>query len=125
MPLFACVTTESNSVLHERELASQPPDLPHKGLKWLPVTVIDPSFDPAAEVKEGPAIAVLASEVTKLWTVRAKTVQELDADKIAKVDGVSRVAFLAAFNHENRIRALEGQPPVTQAQFRNALKGLL
>ena len=45
----------------------------------------------------------------------------------APLDGVDRldiIAFKVAFNHENRIRALEGKQLVTAAQFRNALRAL-
>lgn len=47
--------------------------------------------------------------------VKGKKVDRLPIDVILKV----------LFNHENRIRALAGQPAVNQAQFRNALKNLL
>lgn len=35
-----------------------------------------------------------------------------------------RLLFKVLFNLENRVRALEGQPSVTQVQYRNALKNL-
>jgi hypothetical protein len=35
------------------------------------------------------------------------------------------IAAKVAFNHENRIRALEGKAPVTAAQFAGALKAML
>jgi hypothetical protein len=35
------------------------------------------------------------------------------------------IAAKVAFNHENRIRALEGKQPVTAAQFAGALKVML
>lgn len=35
-----------------------------------------------------------------------------------------RKSFLVAFNHENRLRALEGKAPVTREQFRTALVNL-
>ena len=36
-----------------------------------------------------------------------------------------KVLLKVLFNHENRIRTLAGQPTVTPAQFRNAVKNLL
>lgn len=124
MPKYACVD-QANAILHQRDYPTKPPDLPHKGLRWLLVVVTEPAFDGTTQVKEGPVTTVNAADVSVVWTVRAKTAQEIDADKAAEVSGVARVLFLAAFNHENRIRVLEGQPVVTAAQFRNALKGML
>jgi hypothetical protein len=124
MPRFALVEA-SDSIVRQAELPTRPPDLPHKGWRWLPVTVTDPAHDSANQVKEGPVTTILPDEVTIVWTVRSKTAQELDADRSGQVESTDRVAFLIAFQHENRLRAIEGQPAVSQTQFRNALKALL
>ena len=42
-----------------------------------------------------------------------------------QVDAVDTALLKVAFNHENRIRVLEGKSSITQAQFRNAVKALL
>lgn len=39
-------------------------------------------------------------------------------------DAVKIVCFKIEFNHENRIRALEGRPTISVQQFRNAIKAL-
>jgi hypothetical protein len=50
----------------------------------------------------------------------------LDAFKGTKADRLPvDVILKVLFNHENRIRDLAGQPTVSPAQFRNALKNLL
>lgn len=41
------------------------------------------------------------------------------------VEEVGKVLATALFQHENRIRALEGKAPIPKAQFINALKELL
>lgn len=41
------------------------------------------------------------------------------------VDSIEIVALKIAFNHENRIRALEGKAAITLAQFKAALRTLL
>lgn len=41
------------------------------------------------------------------------------------VDAWDIISFKIAFNHENRIRALEGKAPITAAQFRAAVKAAL
>lgn len=48
-----------------------------------------------------------------------------DRLKSAKIDRMDQVAMRIAFNHENRIRALEGKQAVTAAQFVTAIKALL
>jgi hypothetical protein len=95
------------------------------GWEWLPVEVTNPSYDPTTQVKEGPTVTVLADKVTRVWTVRDKTADELDADKDAVISAFDMLAFKVLFNHENRIRALEGKGTVTAAQFRTAMKALL
>ena len=41
-----------------------------------------------------------------------------------QLDLATKKTFLAALNHENRIRALEGKPAITTAQFKAALTAL-
>lgn len=95
------------------------------GWRWLPVEVTNPSFDPTTQVSEGPVITVLADKVTRVWTVRAKTAAELDADKDAVLTAYDMLSFKVLFNHENRVRTLEGKAAITAAQFKAALKALL
>jgi hypothetical protein len=95
------------------------------GYRWLPVATTNPAVNQSTEVREGPVLTVLEDQVTQVWTVRAKTAQELDADKEAALDRFDMLALKALFNHENRIRPLEAKAIVTAAQFRAALKGML
>jgi hypothetical protein len=95
------------------------------GWRWLPVEVTNPSYDPAIQVSEGPVITVLSDKVTRVWTVRAKTAAELDADKDGTVNALDMLAFKVLFNHENRVRALESKAAITAAQFKTALKAML
>lgn len=44
---------------------------------------------------------------------------------IDPIDAWDVVSFKISFNHENRIRALEGKSAITAAQFKTAVKGLL
>lgn len=48
-----------------------------------------------------------------------------DAQKTQLISAIDKVAFQVLFNHENRIRALASQSPVTAAQFITAIKALL
>jgi hypothetical protein len=75
-------------------------DLAAGGVKTLangnpagrPVETTDPPFDPATEVREGPTITILADKVTEVFTVRAKTQEELDADQLSTDIGALRSA---------------------------------
>ena len=98
----------------------------HKQPPWKPVVKNgDDQFDSSIQVKEGPVTTIEATQVTDTWTIRAKTAAELDSDKDNQVNAFNSVAFKIAFNHENRIRALEAKPAITAAQFKAAIKALL
>lgn len=45
----------------------------------------------------------------------------LDKRAVRAIAGVDRLQFEMLFNHENRVRVLEGQAAVTVVQFRDAL----
>lgn len=104
------------------------PVLPGKPYReFYTLETVLPPFDSATQVKEGPTIQ--EDHVNKVrqivYTVRDKTAQELDAEKDVKIDALDKTIFQVLFNHENRIRTLAGQPQVTVAQFRTAIKGLI
>ncbi len=52
-------------------------------------------------------------------------IDQTTVDRLLLESGVMRALAKMEFNHENRIRALEGQPSVTASQFKAALKGLI
>lgn len=95
--------------------------------KFYSVETVDPAWNPDTQVRTGPAVEEdHVAEVRRyVWTVRDKTAQELDDDKATKVDALDLVVLRGLFNHENRIRALEGKAAITLAQFKNAVKALL
>ncbi len=125
MTLYALINNGSIEGYRQFEAVPENPlGKPH--LTWLPVVDTDPAItDAATQVKEGPVITIGATEVTRVWTVRAKTAPELDAEKQLVVDGMQKVILEILFNHENRIRTLNSQAAVTVAQFKNAIKGML
>lgn len=73
-----------NTVIEYREHQAQPPNMPSKQWRWLPVNEISPPFDQATDIRTGPVIAVSPTEVTRTFTVRAKTSAELNAEKIQR-----------------------------------------
>jgi len=108
MAKYVLIKTSDNSIVKEvastREFRDgNPPTLhPNKGLKWLPIVLVDPPVDNLIEIKTGPVIVVTATEVTKTWTVRAKTALELSGEKDGRASGVMRepglVALIKALN---------------------------
>jgi hypothetical protein len=111
MPRFACVDASNNFVHPERfrVYAEKPADVPQKGWRWLPADpVTAPAFDPASQVREGPTYVVGASAVTESWSVRSKTVPEIDADKDAAIGGLNGSTYtvlmkvLLSLENDNR-----------------------
>lgn len=152
MPRFACIDA-SNAFFHPEKFRFfdvKPPDLPHKGLRWLPANpVAAPSFDAKLEVLEGPTHTIGATSVTESWSVRAKTAQEIDADKDAAVNGLNNSHYQALLkiileleNDNRTIKAKINQlitdtgasttkftnpqaAQITLAQLKTAIKNLL
>lgn len=123
MAMFALIRPDNTIV--RREANVDPGVKTKPGFKWLPVETTMPPFDTATQVREGPVYTVEPSRVTEVYSVRAKTAQELDADKEDMIPPNVSAVFKILFNHENRIRTLESRPQVTAAQFRAAVKALL
>ena len=94
---------------------------------WLPVNEVNAAFDPAAQVRTGPTLEVLAGSVKATYTVRAKTAAEIDQEKeaeaVLELDGrkATRLVARVLLDQENRLRQLEGKPAVTPAEYRTSL----
>ena len=62
-----------------------PPVLkPEKGLRWLTLVVVNPPIG-VNQIKEGPVIDITDTTYTRTWTVRDKTVKELNSEKDGEV----------------------------------------
>lgn len=111
----------------ERDFDEKPvlPGKPYR--KFYAVEKVDPAFDPATQVRSGPTVEEDHDKEIRryVFAVRDKTAEEVDADKGVRVDRLDLVTFRVLFNHENRIRTLEGRQAVTAEQFKTALKALL
>ncbi len=89
-----------------------------------------PEHEPATEVLEGPETVMGDDLVMRVWTKRAKTPAELEADARAMIAAEAaekaaaleaafgRLGLAAAFEQENRIRKLEGEEPLTLDAFK-------
>lgn len=66
------------------------------------------------------------AEVLANASVRPANAAILDKYKGSQADNLTmKLVAKVLFNHENRVRALEGRAAVTANQFRNALKDML
>jgi hypothetical protein len=57
--------------------------------------------------------------------INALTGAQLDDAQAAKaINNIDALHLKIAFNHENRVRALESKAPITLAQFKTAIRNL-
>ena len=97
-----------------------------KGWRWLPIeTQAQPAFDPETQAVIGPIVTVEAARVVESYTVRSRSADEIEADRIRRVDGMSKIEFEIAFGVENRLRALEAKPALKRGEYRAELAKLL
>ena len=128
---YVLVEDETDTILKEVEgdrefRTGTPPDLPLKSFRWLPLEVTDPDVgDHATHIKEGPVTTVKAKKVTRVWAVRPRTADELDAYKESQIPLSDSIQFKAMLDVENRTLALESKPAVTVDEYRETLKGML
>lgn len=93
------------------------------------VPASDPTFQ-SWQAAGGTATRIVSEvelgEVLAPHAVRPVNATILDAYKDRQAAKLTiEVAAKVLFNHENRIRVLEGAPPASAAQFKNALKALM
>jgi hypothetical protein len=109
--------------LSEQELAD-------KFRLFKQVRGVIPDYDEATQIVEGPTRAVDGITVVESYTVRDLTVQEI-ADRQAVEDAVEEAEIERLVDDRygrlffwivNQIRDLQGQQPLTRAQFKNRFK---
>lgn len=131
MAEYAKISTDGSTILARKAMES--PVLVDRATAeaigkpfWLPVVreTVDTSTSPDV-VTTVNAPVIEAARVYIRTDVRDKTAQEIDdeADAEAVLD-LSRKTGKALFTLANRIRALEGDPPYTVAQFKAFWKSL-
>ena len=129
MPRYSLI--KNNAVVETRAYESQPENLPHKGITWLPFVEEYPAFDPSTEKLNAANTKIEAERVYRTATVHTITAEEVTAALELKTDVKIAAAesnetlFEIAFNQENRILALEGKGAVTKEQFKTAIRSLL
>ena len=128
---YVLVEDETDTILKEVEgdrefRTGTPPDLPLKPFRWLPLEITNPDIpNRTTHLKEGPVTTVRAKKITRVWTVRPKTADELDTIKEEQIPHSDSIQFKTMLDVENRTLALEGKPTVTVLEYRETLKGML
>ena len=95
------------------------------GYYWLPVVDI-----PRPVYNTDTQVAVLSTvigedSVTRSWTIRDKTAEEIDASKIQKINAIDPVILSVLHGMENSIRTHQSQSTLTMDQFKEFLKELI
>ena len=97
--------------------------------KIVPIVEETTGVAPSPDTVRTRTETVEADRVYVETNYRAMTAQEItDRDEAAKdgeANSLQSVLLKVITNHENRIRALESRPSVTEAQVRAFLRGLL
>lgn len=118
-----------------REYPTQPGNIPHKSVVWLPCPEVQkPAYDATSEKLVGPTFQIGETEVTESWSVVSLTSEELSAAKdsaVASINGNFNPLLKILRNHENRLRLLENsefatnKPALSLAEVRAAIKAIL
>lgn len=116
--LFACINTLTNQVIKKEDFITQPPDIPHKNIKWLPY--VD---NPPPKLKiEGKTIdrdvTIKTDRVEPIYTLRDKTSEEeiIDVEnRLSSLSG-SVVFWRTLMDTENALRNKNGQEPFQSIQ---------
>jgi len=103
--------------------------------KVVPYNTVTNDTSTGSDVVRSVDVVVGADEVTETITIRDKTQAEIDAeiaaaqetamDALEESNSRDKALAQAIFRLANDVRALEGKQPITGAQFRAYLKGLL
>ena len=66
---------------------------------------------------------IISTDSSICWRLKTQHEQEIDKDNsVEGIDKFDKLWFEVTFNQENRLRTSDGQPTITRAQYRDALK---
>lgn len=109
MPKYALI--KNNVVQDLRVYDTQPDDIPHKNIRWLPYFDNRPEYDPETQNIEKPQVVILEDRVEQQWTIVNKTEVDLQKEEDLKVntviESIPDPLLNALADFENRLRVLE------------------
>lgn len=75
--------------IENREYPTQPVDIPHKLIRWLPCPYVTrPNIDPKTQAITGPTYTIQATQVLEQWGTRSLTAQEVTDAKDAAISAL-------------------------------------
>ena len=132
--MFALINPDLTDTGKRRAFIPSPgpvPGHPHKPY-WVPIEVeVDDTSTGPDRVVSAWVETVEAARLLRSRTIRDKTAAELAAEDTAQVgrlladSGIDRALARMIFNINNRVRSIEGGGPLSVAQFKAALRGLM
>ncbi len=132
--MFALINPDLTDTGKRRAQIATPGPVPNHPDKpfWVPIVdeITDTSIT-AEKVFEPVVITIEATRLLRSQLIRDKTAAEITADDTARVEGtftghgIHRAFAQMFFQINNRVRVLEGNAPLTVAQFKAALRGLI
>lgn len=94
------------------------------GYFWLPVIDVPrPEYDAETRISKQ-IVTVNQNNVTRDWFVREKTPEEIDGDKLQKINNIDPIVFTILHSMENKVRLLQNENTVTADEYKEILKGL-
>lgn len=83
---YALINITTNEIVEQRTFGEQPPDISHKGVRWLPIVVIRPPCNIDTQIEEGPVITVTSDQVLVVYTVRSLTQEQIRQKLFTQLD---------------------------------------
>lgn len=120
--MFAFISPENEVLRIEDNI--DPGVATKPGFRWLPVIDVPrPSYNPDLQIAK--QITILnESDVTRDWTIRDKTPEEIEGDKINKINTIDPVIFKIFYYTQNQIREVNSLAPLTEQEYKDLLKDI-
>lgn len=117
---------DPNGVLKREESAIDESSETKLGWRWLPINdTPNPKYNPKIETLDGPNFTILEDSIERYWTVRDKTQEEINSEKIVAIDSLSPALIDILLNMENKIRALNGLSEISKRDFLVQIKEII
>jgi len=122
---YALIDLANNSIVERKSFDNPPADVSHKGIKWLPVTVIRPGCDLNFQIEQGPVITVTEHNVTIVYTVRNLTEEEYKQKRYNDINqnlfSANHYAGIGMLLIVNQWRASQNLSTLSQQEFVNSI----
>lgn len=120
---YALININSNEILEKRSFEEIPPDISHKGIRWLPINVTRPGCDLNNQVEEGPITTITNDSVEIVYTVKTLSAEELRQKRFNEINqelfGTNISIGTCLLMTFNEIRKIRNLPELTPAEFIN------